>query len=699
MLYSLPKVTGEPISLPHFPTRHQAFIFRAYEYVSAEKIAKILNTSSENVIRAARDMGLPDYRPGDVWQRRGYITVIRRMWHILPYSQLLELLDMDEQTLALMLREEDFLDIKLSDKPNCPPVEWRELTEDESRKTEKIKEIISALDISGKQPFDFEFAVPKLTFSGKERFSTRMIYAFSGLYAHAFDTDSEEYLSDCQLRAYQSLGINGIWTQGVLTQLSEFPFDPALSEGYEKRIERMRSMTERLARYGIKLYLYLNEPRSMPLAFFKDHADIRGHVKGGDACLCTSADAVRKYLKDSVESICRAVPLIGGFFTITRSENLTNCYSHAGSNKKPCNCPRCKERSVGEVIAETVSCFAEGARRVSDDIKIFAWSWGWKEHSEEITGRLPKEVILMSQSELDIPFDIGGIRGKVLDYSMSITGPGELAKKEWSFAKQRGLSTAAKIQINTTWEASTVPAIPVSASIEKHMQKLVDEGVEHLLLSWTLGGYPSRNIASAAKYFYEKCTSESSEDCMRCAEKQFSEAFSEFPFHIGVLYSGPQNAGPSNLLFESPTDYNATMTCFAYDDIESWRSIYPVDVFEAQFEKLCLKWEKGLELIPPNYEGEGAVMARAAYCLFRSSLNQIRFIRARDEKRCSDALSAAKDELSVAKEMLSLMNKNAAIGYEAANHYYFSKGQLAEKILNCNHIIDVFSKNNSIVNK
>ena len=38
------------------------------------------------------------------------------------------------------------------------------------------------------------------------------------------------------------------------------------------------------------------------------------------------------------------------------------------------------------------------------------------------------------------------------------------------------------------------------------------------------------------------------------------------------------------------------------------------------------------------------------------------------------------------------MNKNAAIGYEAANHYYYSKGQLAEKIINCSYIIEVFTK-------
>lgn len=691
-MFSLPPINKVQISLTHFPTRHQAFIFRAYEYIPIEKIAKILNTSIENVRQAAEDMGLPNYDPKSLWLKRGYITVIRRMWDILPYGQLLELLEMDEQYLARLMREDDFLDIKLNDKPLCQKVEWRELTDEEKERTKKIKQIMSELDFEGKLPFEFEYNVPKLKFEGEERFFTRMIYAFSGLYQHAFDIDSEEFLPDEQLRAYQALGINGIWTQGALSRLSKFPFDTSISNGYEKRLERMRAMTERLDKYGIKLYLYLNEPRSMPLEFFERYPEIRGHVRGDDACLCTSTDEVKNYIKDSVEEICRAVPLIGGFFAITRSENSTNCFSHSGEKNRPCNCPRCQTRSVGEVISETLDCFLSGARRVSPDIKVFAWGWAWEQFNEDIIKHLSKDIIFMEESELDIPFDIGGVKGRVRDYSMSITGPGELAKSEWRLAKECGLEIAAKVQINTTWEASTVPAIPVSPSIDEHMQKLLEEGVRHLLLSWTLGGYPCRNIATAAKYFYEKCTSDCEESNIYKAEKQFVEAFREFPFHIDVLYFGPTNAGPSNLLFERSTGYKSTMTCFAYDDLDGWRSVYPLNVFEAQFEKLCQKWKLGLDMLPENDNTECSIMAKAAYCLFKSSLNQIRFIRARDEGRLGDALAAAKDELYVSKKMLSLMNKNAAIGYEAANHYYFSKGQLAEKIINCNYIIDVFSK-------
>ena len=166
MQFILPK-TGKPaVSLPHFPTKFQSFIFRAHEYVPAGKIAQILNTTEANVRLAAAQMGLPDREPDKLWMTQGYITIIKRMWHILPYEQLLQLLEMDEQTLAITLREDDFLDIKLGDKPVCEKVFWRELTAEEQKQTEEIRKTMSALDFSGVQPFDFHYEVPKISASG-----------------------------------------------------------------------------------------------------------------------------------------------------------------------------------------------------------------------------------------------------------------------------------------------------------------------------------------------------------------------------------------------------------------------------------------------------------------------------------------------------------------------------------------------------
>ena len=278
---------------------------------------------------------------------------------------------------------------------------------------------------------------------------------------------------------------------------------------------------------------------------------------------------------------------------------------------------------------------------------------------------------------------------------MSILGPGEKAINEWNAAKKRGLKIAAKVQINTTWECSTVPAVPVYPLVEEHIRRLKEQGVTDLMLSWTLGGYPSHNIQHAAKYFYEQVSTASGAPLETPAEQKatqlFSEAFQEFPFHIHVLYFGPQNAGVSSLLYLEPTGYEATMTCYAYDDLEKWRQVYPVDVFEDQFYKLCSKWEEGLALLTDD-GSELWIMANAAYCQFRSSLNQIRFYRAREAGNKAAMKENAENELILTQKMLALMNRDASIGFEAANHYYFSKGNLAEKILNCHHVIAQLSK-------
>ena len=269
MVISLPPLGAKPIPMPHFPTIHQAFIFRAYEYIPVKKIAFVLKTSEENVLAAARDMGLGAPCESDIWLNKGYITVIKALWHILPYEQLLELLEMDSETFAVILREEDFLDIKLGKKPDCEPVIWRELTEAEAEQTAKLRKIVEPIDISGAPEFEFTYDVGEMKFSGKQYFDMRMVYGFSSLYLHALDVDSREYCPDTMLESYQKIGVNAIWIQGVLFQLTEFPFAPHLSEGYQERLARLKDLTERCDKYGIKVFLYMNEPRSMPENFYE----------------------------------------------------------------------------------------------------------------------------------------------------------------------------------------------------------------------------------------------------------------------------------------------------------------------------------------------------------------------------------------------------------------------------------------------
>lgn len=695
MEFHLPKMGANAIPFPHFPTQQQAFLFRAFECIPPERIAKLLGTDTETVLRAAADMGLTTPCTSDIWLKKGYITIIRSLWHILPYEQLLELLETDRNTFAKLLREEDFLDIKLGNKPVCPPVFWRELTPEEQAQTAALRRAMEGVTLEGAAPFDFSYDVPRLEFSGKALFGNRMIYGFSSLYQTALDVDSEEYCPDSMLEAYGKLGINALWIPVTLHDISPFPFDPSLSAGWETRLARLRRFAERCDGFGLKLFIYLNEPRSLPEEFYVNHPHLRGHRRdAGRVCLCTSTKEVQDYLTDNLSFVCRNVPKLGGIFTITRSENVTNCYSHSGRQpgfgKWPdvCNCPRCGKRTPGQVIGEVAACYEKGVHRVDPNMKVIIWSWSWGEDNLDIIANLPQNVILQSNSEDLKEFTIGGVTGNVRDYSISIVGPGEKALAEWGAAKERGLEVSAKVQINTTWESSTVPAMPVYPLIEEHMQALRTAGVDHLMLSWTLGGYPSRNIHYAAKYFYESCLTPPAEtEAQQKAARLFSDAFRQFPFDIGVLYKGPQNGGVSNLLFPEPTGYKATMTCYAYDDLDSWRSIYPVEIFEDQLDRLCRLWAEGMALL----EDDGSelwIMAKTAFIQFSACLNQVRFYRARKAGDTAVMRTMAARELENAREMLALMNRTPVIGFEAANHYYFSRGNIAEKIVNCQYIID-----------
>ena len=100
---------------------------------------------------------------------------------------------------------------------------------------------------------------------------------------------------------------------------------PELSDKWEQRLERLRELTERAASHGMGIYMYLNEPRTMPLDFFEKHPELRGVTEGSHATLCTSVPEVQAYIRESVARICTAAPKLAGFFTITASENLTNC--------------------------------------------------------------------------------------------------------------------------------------------------------------------------------------------------------------------------------------------------------------------------------------------------------------------------------------------------------------------------------------
>ena len=161
--------------------------------------------------------------------------------------------------------------------------------------------------------------------------------------------------------------------------------------------------------YGIGVYLYMNEPRAMPHRVLPAPAARWPASREGDfTAMCTSHPAVRPWMSDALAYVFREVPDLAGVFTITASENLTNCASHGNWQ----TCPRCKNRSDAEIIAEVNAAIEQGVHRGNPKAKVSSGTGAGEATATppDIIARLPKRSWLMSVSEWALPHRRGGVQ-------------------------------------------------------------------------------------------------------------------------------------------------------------------------------------------------------------------------------------------------------------------------------------------------
>src|SRR5688572_29556512 len=104
--------TPAPIPEPHFPNRLYQFVWRNWELANADRMARVVRTSSANILEMGNSLGLPKKRQLTENQlARLYITVIRQNWHLLPEGQIIDLLGWNRERYLFTLKEDDFLDI------------------------------------------------------------------------------------------------------------------------------------------------------------------------------------------------------------------------------------------------------------------------------------------------------------------------------------------------------------------------------------------------------------------------------------------------------------------------------------------------------------------------------------------------------------------------------------------------------------
>ena len=698
------------ISPAPFPDRLSAYVWRNWGLVGKERLAEVVGATVEDLTAVAEEMGLePDPIVPPEWKTKGYITVVRRNWHLLPYNQLLALLGKTREEFYFNLMEEDFLWVKLGYvKPKCDALRWSaEIVEEGCAGRKRIAAILKeeGLDPRAYEEPRFQFVKDisavdpafRLPEKDESPFDFRLIFSYFANYADSLGDPEIGSFPEGLLQKLAGQGVNAVWLHTVLRTLVKDPKYPEFGEGSEIRIANLQKLVARCRKYGIRVFLYMNEPRSMPAGFFaanEERMSFRGAASGKQFALCTSHPEVLRWLRDSLTQVFSQVPGLGGIFTITMSENLTNCASLNGKAQ----CPRCKNRQTGDIVAEVNRTLIEGMVKGEPTAEALVWNWQWpKDEEEHIVNCLPKRNCrLMAVSENDMPICRGGINVRVNDYSISVVGPGENALRMWGFARRRGIPPVAKVQAANSWELSSFPYLPTMDLVAQHAVNLASTGVNGVMLSWSLGGCPSPNLGvyrdlrmgeHAVDPVLDRAATRlyGAANVMRVrkAWKAFSDGFTNYPFSTSVIYNGPHQWGPANPLYLKKTGYWATMVGIPYDSLDGWRSKYPRETYAELIGKVADGFAEGCRLMEGVATKKELDLFRAEQMHFASCRDQALFVMARDRGDIVEMKKLAQIEKERAKAYWPIVRADSRIGYESTNHYFFVPRDVLEKVLSC----------------
>jgi hypothetical protein len=545
-------------------------------------------------------------------------------------------------------------------------------------------------------------------------FVPRYVSSYFSLLTDVLGQDAVDPFPEGYLNRIAHQDADGIWIYTLLQDLVPSPVFSGMGVGSEARLRRLREIVRRAARHGLKVYLYLNEPRAQFLPFFEKYPGVKGQPEGTTAALCTSTELVQRHLRGSCEKLFREVPGLGGVFLITASENLCNCYSHAVGGKTAC--PRCAKRTPAEVIAESIRCMAEGVWAAAPEARVIVWDWSW--HSlfgEQVPGqiieRLPRGVSLMADFERGTRITRGGIPMNVEEYSISVVGPSPRAKLRSEQAAEHHFDFLAKIQLSTTWECGTVPFIPVPNLLARKAIAMRDTGVRGAMETWTIGSYPSPNTEAFAVAQWNPTLTETDilhwvaarrygpevADMVVGAWTSMSEAFAQFPFSSSP-YASPLQHGPSLPWYGHPLPrpFGHASLFNPKDDWRDWTPPYPQDRMAKMLDDLCSRWEDGMALIDkaiPKMPKERRKIAQrdqgVAWMVdytYRAYANALRFYGSRDGGDMVNARKFAAVEIPHTEEALRRVNADSRLGWEAELQYFYRPTDVLERLLSLDFI-------------
>lgn len=562
-----------------------------------------------------------------------------------------------------------------------------------------------------------------------------------------------ERIDDRELGEIAEHGYNGIWIHQPLRDYTPSKIFPEFGHSSDKYLLRLEELINRAARYGIKIYMYLLEPRAMEAndPFWENHQELKGQFFFQEGfnrkyyALCSSLSHVREYLFDSLKLITKRLDM--NFFCITAAEDFNTCigklccqeYAKKGypsleekltDAEININCPQCSQRKASEIIAELINTLYDGISAGNPSAKLLAWDWGWRKlpwqnTEKEILDSLNKNIIYVSDFEIGGSKNSDQLKGGIYEYSLSYTGPAEVFSELTSYAREQKLITGAKFQIGTTHELASVPNLPLIRNLWKKIDRAKSLNIHAAIATWNIGTYRTLNTYLFGHAFNSEKPMKWEEfvdlafnflgiprnvsDGLVKAWDTFSEAMSFFPYSVPLLYFGPINYSPSYWLPPCKTKGSYMgLSCIMWergDNLDLCLGPYSLEEVISSFTQLVSLWQQGvtyyekvkseLDSLPDKFVEEYN-SAVCTYHVYRSSLNIFKlYSLCRDwqENMLNAYIEICEDEVMNCIALLPLLEKDFRLGMHLeCKEYMFDRISVAKKINKLKGYIEDFKK-------
>jgi len=384
--------------------------------------------------------------------------------------------------------------------------------------------------------------------------------------------DDVNYYPDEYLNRLVHEGINGLWLSIEFKDICSSRFFPGHGRDAQKRLEKLRQTVIQCARYGIKIYIYCNEPVAfgaahsmLPVSSMEKNPCFAGHGEDGGNYFCTSSREGREYLEECTHFIFSNVPGLGGMICITHGESPTNCYSYA-HNFNNNNCPRCSKRKPWEVYHDTLLAMARGIKKAAPEAEFISWLYTptltddnsssaeeKKEVLRQIAAHTPKDVVMQLNFESNGKVRQLGREFIAYDYWLAWPGPSDHFADCAANAIKAGARASAKIQVGCSHENATIPFMPVPGSLYRKYHAMQELGVSSVMQCWYFGNYPGLMNKTAGELSFLPLAKRENEFLENLAKidwpgnhkkvgrawKYFMKGYSNFPIALSFTWFGP----------------------------------------------------------------------------------------------------------------------------------------------------------------